>query len=225
MDDLTYAAYFGLTKVFISATATFWLSSGTLYWGAAWRTMFVSGVSVLLMTNYFLKHDRALVERRLTVGPLAEKQPIQRFLVAMLYVIFSALSIIAGLDHRYGWSHIPLPLQLLGLAGVALSNYMIFVVFATNTFTSGTVTTHKNQKVIDHGPYAIVRHPMYGGLVPLLVGLPLALDSWYAYPFTLLAFVTLAVRAVYEERFLIDALEGYTRYTTKVPWRIVPFVF
>jgi protein-S-isoprenylcysteine O-methyltransferase Ste14 len=78
---------------------------------------------------------------------------------------------------------------------------------------------------VSTGPYGIVRHPMYAGALVMLLGVPLALGSWWA----LLAVPAMALVIVWrlldEERRLVADLPGYAAYRTQVRARLVPFVF
>ena len=95
---------------------------------------------------------------------------------------FIGLLVVPGLDSRFGWSTVPLSLVIAGDALVVLGYYLIFLVFRQNTYTSATVEVAANQKVIDSGPYSLVRHPMYAGAL-LTCWAPLALGLVGVVPF------------------------------------------
>jgi protein-S-isoprenylcysteine O-methyltransferase Ste14 len=52
----------------------------------------------------------------------------------------------------------------------------------------------RNQTVVDRGVYSVVRHPMYAGAVPLLIGIPLWLESYAAALLAIVPILLLAVR-------------------------------
>src|SRR5260370_13736806 len=93
---------------------------------------------------------------------------------------FIGLLVLAPLDHRFAWSHMPPYVALAGDGLVMLGWLAIFFVFKENSFTSATIEVAPDQKVISTGPYALVRHPMYAGALVMLLGIPLALGSWWA---------------------------------------------
>jgi protein-S-isoprenylcysteine O-methyltransferase Ste14 len=121
----------------------------------------------------------------------------------------------------------PLWLKVAGAAGVAFGLYMFHVVMRTNTFAAAVVKVQAERKhqVIDTGPYAYVRHPMYAGAIPLIVGTPLLLGSWHALAFSLILIALFALRAVLEEGTLRSELAGYDAYAARVRWRLLPGVW
>ena len=133
--------------------------------------------------------------------------------------------VVPALDRRYGWSQVPVPLEILGEILVALGFFIVFIVFRENTFTAAIIAVADDQKVLSTGPYAIVRHPMYTGGLILLLGTPLALGSWWG----LAMFVVIALAIVWrlfdEEKFLAKSLPGYSEYLQKVHYRLLPPVF
>jgi protein-S-isoprenylcysteine O-methyltransferase Ste14 len=104
---------------------------------------------------------------------------------------------------------------------------LVFEALRENTFAAPVVKMQKErgQKVISTGMYGVVRHPMYAGAVLLFISTPLLLGSVYGLAIGMLLIVTIAARSVGEEAMLKRELEGYSDYTKKVKWRIIPFVF
>ena len=115
--------------------------------------------------------------------------------------------------------------NVLGDALVALGLLMVFFVFRENTYTSAIIEVDADQQVISTGPYARVRHPMYLGALVMLLGVPLALGSWWG----LLALIPLALVIVWrlldEERYLASHLQGYVEYQARVRYRLIPGVW
>ena len=135
------------------------------------------------------------------------------------------LFIVAGLDFRFQWSNVPFVVSLIADGFVALGFYIVFRVFRENSYTSAVIEVAQDQKVITSGPYRVIRHPMYAGASLLLIFTPLALASWVALPFPLLLIVTIAFRALEEEKFLAANLVGYEAYRQQVRYRIIPYVW
>jgi protein-S-isoprenylcysteine O-methyltransferase Ste14 len=98
-------------------------------------------------------------------------------------------------------------------------------VLRENSYAASTIQIADDQRVISTGPYALVRHPMYAGALLLIIGMPLALDSWYGLLGILVLLPVLAWRLLDEERFLTRNLKGYAEYTSKVRWRLIPGLF
>jgi protein-S-isoprenylcysteine O-methyltransferase Ste14 len=98
-------------------------------------------------------------------------------------------------------------------------------VYQENTFASATIELAPEQKVITTGLYALVRHPMYMGALFLLVGMPLALGSWWGLFVYILFMPALLWRIFDEDEFLAKNLRGYSDYLNKVPYRLVPYLW
>jgi protein-S-isoprenylcysteine O-methyltransferase Ste14 len=101
----------------------------------------------------------------------------------------------------------------------------IFVVFKENTFTSATIEVAPDQKVISTGPYAIIRHPMYAGALVMLLGIPIALGSWWGLVVIVAMMPALIWRLFDEEKFLARKLPGYLEYQKQVRYRLIPLVW
>jgi protein-S-isoprenylcysteine O-methyltransferase Ste14 len=101
----------------------------------------------------------------------------------------------------------------------------VYFVIRENSYAASTIQVAEGQTVISTGPYAVVRHPMYAGVLPLLIGTSLALGSWWGLATLILFMPALIWRLLDEERFLHKNLPGYTEYTLKVRYRLVPFVW
>jgi protein-S-isoprenylcysteine O-methyltransferase Ste14 len=149
--------------------------------------------------------------------------------VVLVFLLLSFLAIypLAGLDSRYHWSSVPPWLIVLGY--VLLSLGMIGSVWAyrVNKFAEPGVRiqTERGHKVIDTGPYAIVRHPIYVAGFLIVAGTPLALGSLWALIPVAVASPTLIVRTAFEDRLLQDELGGYKEYASRVRYKLVPWVW
>jgi protein-S-isoprenylcysteine O-methyltransferase Ste14 len=135
------------------------------------------------------------------------------------------LLVFPALDHQFGWSPVPPYVSVAGDALVALGFLFIFFVFAENSYGASTIQVAEGQRVISTGPYALVRHPMYAGALVMLIGIPLALDSWWGLVVLLFMTPVLVWRLLDEEKFLSRNLPGYVEYQRKVQYRLVPFIW
>ncbi|MCE1253297.1 MAG: isoprenylcysteine carboxylmethyltransferase family protein, partial [Anaerolineae bacterium] len=158
-------------------------------------------------------------------GPAQEQSPVQK--IIMVIAVFSnlALLIYSALDYRFGWSPVHPFVTLLGDALVALGLYMNLLVFKENSFGGSTVEIFEDQKVISSGPYGLVRHPMYAGVIVMVAGIPLALGCWWGLAILLITLPILGLRIIDEEKLLIHDLAGYRAYMEKVRYRLLPFVW
>lgn len=225
MDTLTKKAVGSLLLLFFVMAALLFLPAGTIRYWQAWAYLAVFFGASFLITLYLAKNDRALLKRRLSGGPWAEKEPAQKIIMVFTSIGFIALMVVPALDFRFGWSTVPLPLVVAGDVLVVIGYIIIFLVYKENTFTSATIEVAEDQRVISTGPYALVRHPMYAGGMLYLLGTPLALGSWWG----LVPFVAMMPFLIWrlfdEEEFLTRNLTGYTEYRNKVRFRLVPEVW
>jgi len=225
MKNLTTQAFVGLIQLVLILAVLLFLPTWSLSYWQAWVFLLVFTVSVFLITLYFLRKDPDLIRSRLKAGPVAEQQKSQKVIQVLASLFFILPFITSSLDHRFGWSKIPAWIVLLGDILVALGLYIVFLVFRENTFTSATIEVQEEQKVIATGPYALIRHPMYAGAFIMLLGVPLALGSWWAFIFVFLLFVAIVWRLLEEEKFLSKNLPGYIGYRQKVRYRLIPYIW
>ena len=207
--------------------ALLFISAGTLHWPAAW--VFLAAMAVLGLGSgvWLAKTDPALLAERMRPmmqheQPAADKKFMLVFgLVALIWFI------VIGLDARYHASNVPMALQALGLAMLVASTGYIMWVMRENSFAAPVVKvqTGRGHRVIDTGPYAHVRHPMYSGTVLFFFGMPLLLGSWWGVVMAPLFVGLFAIRAGIEERALLAGLPGYADYTARVRYRLVPGIW
>jgi protein-S-isoprenylcysteine O-methyltransferase Ste14 len=225
MDRLQRKAFRGLLILFLVMAALLFVTAGTIRYWQAWVYLAVFFGASFLITLYLAKNDPALLKRRLSAGPWAEKEQTQKIIMAFTSIGFLALIVTPALDFRFGWSAVPLPIVAAGNVLIAIGYAIIFLVYKENTFTSATIEVAKDQRVISTGPYALVRHPMYAGGLLYLLGMPLALGSWWGLVPFAATLPFLIWRLVDEEEFLARNLPGYAEYRNKVRFRLIPRVW
>ncbi len=201
------------------------LPAGTLNYWQAWVFIVVFMTSVSAVGLYLSLKDPALLERRKRIGPAAEESPVQKIIMSIAILGNLALLIFSALDYRFQWSQIPGYVSLIGDALIALGLFINVLVFRENSYGASNITVENEQKVISTGPYALVRHPMYGGVLVMLIGVPLALGSGWG--LVVLAVITpgLIWRILDEEKVLEKDLTGYREYEHKVRYRLVPYLW
>ena len=215
----------GLILVVLAMAGLVFGVAGTLdYWQAS--TFFVVYfASSLAIALELMRSDPKLLERRMRGGPFVEKEPNQKIIMSLTSLGFVGLLVVPALDHRFGWSQMPSAMAFAGDGLVAFGFLVIFRVFRENPFTSATIELAAEQRVISTGPYALMRHPMYAGGLVLLLGIPVALGSWWGLLVFVATMPALIWRLIDEERFLARSLPGYRAYQNKVRYRLVPPVW
>src|SRR4030042_2356199 len=165
--------------VFLGLCLIFFVPAGTLDYWEAWVFIIVLLVPFLFVLTYLLRKDPELLVRRIRFN---EKESAQRRIIRASGLIFFTGFLIPGLDHRYGWSDIPVGAVLAADALVIVGYALVFLVFRQNPFASRVVEVAQDQTVISTGPYALVRHPMYLGTSIMWLANPAAVGSFWALP-------------------------------------------
>ena len=214
----------GVLGTILFITVIFW-PAGTLDYWQGWVFLTTFLASTAGSTVYLAIYDKPLLERRLKVGPRHETEPSQKIIVSLVFVAFFALIVVPALDHRFGWSPVPPWVSVAGDGLIVLSFLFMFWVIRVNSFAASNVRVEKDQRVIDTGPYAHVRHPMYAGAIWLFVGMPLALGSWRSLVLIVPFMLTLLWRLLDEEKILRRDLPGYSEYMRRVRFRLAPRVW
>jgi len=222
---LAAKAWLALAILTLVMSLLLFIPAGTVHYWQAWIYLSIFTGASMLTTLYLMNKDPALLQRRMSGGPTAEKRGAQKIIMLFTSAGFIALLVVPSLDHRFGWSHVPVGVVIASDVLVALGFYFIFLVYRENTFTSATIEVAENQTVVSTGPYAIVRHPMYASASLYLFGTPLALASYWGLLVIAAIIPFLIWRLVDEERFLSTNLPGYSEYQEKVRYRLVPFLW
>lgn len=191
------------------------------YW-QAWVFIALFMVATMIPSFYLAVSDPATLQRRLKAGPTAETRPVQRIVMMAIPLSVVALLVVSALDHRFGWSSVPVPVVVLGGVLVAAGLLVAQLVVIQNGYAAATITVETGQELVSTGLYGVVRHPMYLGALVMLLGTPLTLDSYWGLVVLVPALFGLAARIVDEEKMLTAQLAGYGEYTRLVRFRLVP---
>ena len=198
------------------------LPAGSLHYAYGWLFMGLLFVPMLIAGFVMLVKSPELLKKRLDAK---EKQAAQKGVLAFSGLMFITGFVVAGLDHRFGWSRMPLWVVIAASAVFLLAYGLYAEVLRENAYLSRTVKVEAGQTVVDTGLYGLVRHPMYMATLLLFLAMPLVLGSWYA----LIAFAfypaIIIVRLRDEEALLTRELAGYAEYKKKVKYRIIPFIW
>ena len=207
--------------------ALLFVPAGTWRWPAGW--VFVATMIVIgLGCGWWLaRTDPGLLAERMRLTAREEQPTADKFFIPAIGAAFLGWFVVMGIDHRLHGPAFPLAAQAIGLALLLASTVFIMWVFRANSFAAPLVKVQRERghHVIDSGPYAWVRHPMYSGGIIFFLGIPLLLGSpWGLIAAPLLALM-FAFRITIEERTLRDGLDGYVDYTSRVRYRLLPGVW
>ena len=187
-----------------------------------WLWAYIAVVALVSLYPALALTDDLAKERFSPPEPGADQRPLKVIrLLALTHFI------VAGLDLRWGLSHVPDTLRVVGLVGMALSVVLVFRAMMTNHYFSAVIRiqSERGHRLIDQGVYGIVRHPGYAGMIPSMPLSGLALGSWWAFAIGLGYSMLMLRRVLFEDTFLRSHLEGYQEYTRRVRYRLIPGVW
>ena len=202
--------------------ALLFLPAGTLAYRGAWLFIALLFIPILVVGVVLLIKAPDLLRKRLA---MKEREKEQQGVVALSGLLLVASLVIAGLDYRFGWSHISSTIVTIA-AVVLLVGYGLYAeVLRENAYLSRVVEVQEGQRVIDTGLYGVVRHPMYFAVSLLYLSIPIVLGSWWSLLLMSPCIFLLVLRIRNEEQVLHQGLSGYTDYTKRVRYRMIPFVW
>jgi protein-S-isoprenylcysteine O-methyltransferase Ste14 len=230
IQTLTLRQWVSLVFVYLLIPISLFICAGDLDWWQAWvysLLIVAAGLGGRIWAER--RHPGLLVERVNSFKVAEGVKPWDKVLAPLMAVsVGFPLVIVAGLDHRFGWSsELPKGLIILGFILVALGYSFACWAMVENRYFSGAVRiqTDRGHMVCDSGPYQIVRHPGYFGNILALAGIVLALSSvWTIIP-AMIALVIAVVRTALEDRTLKEELPGYKEYAQRVRYRLIPGLY
>ena len=202
----------------------FWPAGTFNYW-QGWAFIAVFATATLLPSIYLAATNPAALKRRMQAGPAAETRPLQKVIITVAFLSIGAMIVVSALDFRFGWSSVPAAISIAGDVLVAVGLLISMITTIQNGYAAANINVESDQTVVSTGFYALVRHPMYFGNVVLMIGIPLALGSYWGLLFVIPGLGVLATRILDEEKVLAHELTGYREYEQRVHYRLVPGVW
>ena len=201
------------------------IPAGRLDWPAAYVCV-LPMVTGWVWAAYRLQRDNPILFARR--GHDLEGTPAWDYrLVSVLKVSVLAMLVLAGLDSGREARPLEWPWALAG-GMLYLTGLRLFVASQkANPFFEAMVR-HQSEfshRVVDRGPYAWLRHPGYLGFLLVFTAIPCVLESDWAGGALAGVWLCFVVRIVWEERFLLDHLDGYEAYRKRVRSRLIPGLF
>lgn len=199
--------------------------AGTFDYWQAWVFIAIFTIATLVPSVYLARTNPAALQRRMHGGPLAEGRAVQKFVIIMAFLALFGMMALSALDHRLGWSSVPPVVSVIGDVLLATGLTIGMLVVIQNSYAAATVRVEEGQKLATRGLYKLVRHPMYTGNLILMVGIPLALGSYWALLVVIVGQLAIVLRIFDEEKLLTQQLAGYREYTQRVRYRLIPNVW
>jgi len=207
--------------------ALLFVSAGTLHWTGAWvYVVEMVGLS-LTMGVALARRDPGLMNERLSPPIQKTQTAADKIVLSILLLGIFAWLALMGFDFRFGWSAVPLSVQVLGALVLLVGIWVCYLTMLENSFAAPVVKIQdeRGQRVITTGPYSYVRHPMYAGAILYFAGTALLLGSWWGLASVLAFIVLLGIRTFIEEKTLRTGLQGYDDYAARVRYKLIPMVW
>lgn len=219
---LFFAAILKFLLGLIILSLLIFLPAGTLHFANGWLFLALLFIPMFFAGIVMMAKNPELLKKRLNAK---EKEGEQQTVVKLSGLMFIVGFIVAGLDFRFGWFTLPAP-AVYSASAVFLIAYILYAeVLRENAYLSRTIEVQENQKVIDTGLYALVRHPMYFATLLLFISMPIILGSVIALPVFIVYPFIIAKRIKNEEEVLTRELGGYLEYKSRVKYRLIPFIW
>ncbi len=213
---------------FLIIIGLLFIPAGTIGWVAGWVYVALLCGVTLLVVRMLARNDPELLEERMS-SPIQGNQPLwDKVFLPVLLLLFVAWLILMPLDAvRFGWSDVPVWLQVLGALGILLSFYGWYLTYRENAYLYPVVKIQEEQgqRVVTTGPYRYVRHPMYACSLIFFPATALLLGSWLGLLLSLVLIAMIILRTALEDRFLRSGLAGYAQYAETVKYRLIPRVW
>lgn len=200
--------------------------AGTLAWARGWLFLGLLGVTLAVNLSLMIRKRPELLEERWKRR--SDTKPFDRVFGVLYLVATVAMLAVAGMDAvRWQWTVMAGPLLYLGLVLHVVGMAPVLATLLTNPHLETTVRIQKDRdhRVISSGPYRIVRHPMYVGIILLYLGWPMVLGSSAALAVSGMMVVLFVVRTALEDRTLRAELPGYQAFCERTRFRLLPGVW
>lgn len=203
----------GLVIFIPAGTLNYW--NGWLFMVLLFVPMFFAGIALMIK-------NPDLLMRRLNSK---EKEKEQKIVILLSGVMFLSIFVVAGLNYRYSWIQLPNTVVFIASVIFVIAYILYAVVLRENEYLSRTIEVEENQRVVNTGLYAVVRHPMYSATILLFLSMPLILGSIISFAIALSYLFIIIKRIKNEETVLEKKLQGYTEYKKEVKYKLIPFIF
>ena len=198
------------------------IPAGTLDYPNGWLFIALLFIPMFFAGIIMLFKSPNLLRKRLNAK---ESEDEQKTVILVSGIMFLLAFILAGLNFRFGWFHLPSIVIIIASVVFLLAYIMYAEVLRENEYLSRTVEVSENQKVVDSGLYGIVRHPMYTSTIFLFLSMPLVLDSIFSFIVMLAYPIIIIFRIRNEEKVLENELIGYKEYKEKVKYKLIPYLW
>jgi protein-S-isoprenylcysteine O-methyltransferase Ste14 len=200
-------------------------------WLEAW--LFIISFAFNFTMSYYLinKKNPRVIRNRMKTRKSGITEKTKRssrsdlFIMPFLSLGFFGAILIPPFDYRFQWTTVPFFGEMIGLVILNCGLIIMDLAMVQNAYASKILDINKDQKLIDTGLYGHVRHPLYTGAIIMILGLPIALGSWVSLIPAALGSLALIIRIKFEEKMLVDGMDGYKEYQSRVKYKLIPKIY
>jgi protein-S-isoprenylcysteine O-methyltransferase Ste14 len=212
----------------VAYIALVFAAAGTVFWTALWVLLGFYFLTTGGWMIWLKRRNPGLLKERMSGETHPDVKGWDRTIIRAYTGLLAAMLLLAPLDAvRFRWSRVPLGVQALALAGLFAAWALVIWAFRENAFLAAVVRiqAERGHTVCTTGPYRIVRHPMYVGVILTVLGVPVLLGSLFALVPAVLIAGLFVLRTALEDRTLQAELPGYADYARTVRWKLLPGVW
>lgn len=184
-----------------------------------------AGFAIINRENPRVLRNRMKTKKQGLTAATRKSAGSDRWVMPVMSIGFFGALIWPALEHRWGWTPLPLWVALIAAALMGLGAALLMLAMYQNAYASKILDINQGQTLIDTGMYGKVRHPLYSGAILMILPVPVALGSLWGLIPALIGALTLVVRIKYEEEMLLKGMEGYADYQKRVKWKLIPGIY
>ncbi len=205
----------GVALILFFCAGTIYYTEGLIFIGAILITAIA--YSVVMLKKYPDLFSKRLLYK--------EKNFVQQTAIVLFLLVCIMMIAAAGLSFRLKLYVLPVYRLVFCAALIICAAILYLKVLKVNAYLTSEITVQDGQTVVEDGPYAVVRHPMYTAMLMFIIAANLYFGSILSLACVILFVPVLILRILNEEKVLSQNLSGYTEYKKKVKYRIIPFLW
>ncbi|MFC1624850.1 methyltransferase family protein [Patescibacteria group bacterium] len=200
-------------------------------WFEAWMLVITFAINVTISNSIINKKNPRVLRNRMKLkkegltSDTRKSAGSDKFILPIMSLGLLGALILPALDQRFKWTSIHLLVEMIGLVIFNIGLILMNTAILQNAYASKLLDINKEQKLVNSGMYAYVRHPLYLGAIVMILAIPIALGSLWGIIPAVVATLSILIRIYFEEIMLEKGMEGYTDYKNQVRYKLIPKIY